>query len=100
MTNELYEWFPQRLAQLGVRRDDVHSREDGEGDSDAHNLQGLQNHVLPPEAGQTLVPDGRQKLLHIRVRHKLRAVTDHDTLTVSGSSTFVLCTFIPRNFML
>lgn len=79
MADELYEGFPQCLAELGVRRGDVHGGEGRKGDPDAHNLQGLQHHVLSPEARQSLIPDGRQKLLDIWVCHKLQADEKHDT---------------------
>jgi hypothetical protein len=51
MADELDERLPQGLPELGVWRDDVHGGEDGETDSDANYLQGLEHHVLPPEAG-------------------------------------------------
>lgn len=81
VADELDERLPQGLSELGVWRDDVHGGEDGKPDSDANYLQGLQHHVLPPEAGQSFVPDGRQKLLDIGVCHKLR--TDMITVTVA-----------------
>lgn len=72
MTQELDEGLAQRAAGGGVRRRDVGQRVQREHDADAHHLRRLQQHVLAAEPGHALVPDGRQQLLHVGVRHELQ----------------------------
>lgn len=79
MADELDEGLPHGLPDGRVRRDDVGDREEREQKADADDFQPLQHHVLAPETWKTLVPDGRQQLLHVRVRHKLRSETKHES---------------------
>ncbi len=71
--DELDEWLPQLLREAGPRHYDVGKGEEGEEKADPTDLQELQDHVHLAKAGQTLVPDGGQQLLYVRVGHKLKA---------------------------
>ena len=71
MTDELDERFSHGAPHATVRRDDVAEGEHGEEHADPDDLNHLEQHVLPTEARKTLVPDGRQQLLHVWVRHEL-----------------------------
>jgi hypothetical protein len=51
MTDKLDEGLPKSLSKLRMWRHDVHGGENWKPDSDANDLEGLQNHILSPEAG-------------------------------------------------
>jgi len=77
MADELDEGLPHGLPDGRVRRDDVGDREKREQKADADDFQPLQHHVLAPETWKTLVPNGRQQLLHVWVRNKLQPNVKH-----------------------
>ena len=60
VTDELDERFPHGLADDAVRRDDVRDAEERKENADPHDLQRLEEHVFPPEARKTLVPNRRE----------------------------------------
>lgn len=72
MADKLDERLSHGSAQRGVGGQDVGDGEKRKHDAYPDYFQSLQGHVLSPEAGQTLVPDGGQQLLDVRMRHKLR----------------------------
>ena len=71
MTNEFDERFSECLPDSRVRRQDVENGKKREEHTDADDFQTLEQHIFPPEARQSFVPNGRQQLLHIRVGNKL-----------------------------
>lgn len=71
MTDEFDERLPHGLSDGGMGSQRVGDGEEGKEDADADDLQRLEHHVLPPEARKSLVPDGSQQLLHVRVSNKL-----------------------------
>lgn len=73
MADELDEGLPHGLTDDRVRSQNIADGEDGEQHPNSHDLQRLQEHVLPPETRKSLVPDGRQQLLHVWVRHELES---------------------------
>ena len=85
MADELDERFAHGASHATVRRDDVAEGEHGEEHADPDDLDHLKQHVLPSEARETFVPDGGQKLLHVRVRHKLPAREGGGRGDVSGA---------------
>ena len=72
MADELDERLAHRLADDAVGRDNVGDAEEREEDADAHDLQGLQHHVLAPKARQTFVPDRGEQLLDVRMSDELQ----------------------------
>lgn len=60
MTDELDKRLLHELPPLGVGRNHIDGAVDGEHGAQLHHLHQLAHHVLAPEAGQTLVPDGSQ----------------------------------------
>lgn len=71
MRDELYERFLHELSQLGVRRHHVNRAVEWKHRCELRHLHDLPDHSLPPETGQTLIPDLRQQLLHVRMSHEL-----------------------------
>ena len=71
MADKLDERSPHGAPHVTVRRDDVAEGEEREQHADPDDLDHLEQHVLAAEAGQALIPDGRQQLLHVRVRDEL-----------------------------
>ena len=84
MADKLDERFAHGASHAAVRCDDVADGEEGEEHADPDDLYHLQQHVLPPEAGQALVPDGRQQLLHVRVCHELSVQAERGVSDMSG----------------
>ena len=71
LTDELDERFLDEAALLRVWSHDVEHGMDRELTGYTCSLNKLTHHGLTPEAGQTLVPDGAQQLLHVWMCHKL-----------------------------
>lgn len=67
--------FDERLlgepAPVARRGDHVDETEDGELDGNLERLDQLAQHGSAAEAGQALVPDGPQQLLHVGVCYEL-----------------------------
>lgn len=57
MADEFDKWFPHSLADHTMRRDDICYAEEREKDADPDDLQRLEEHVLPSETRQALVPN-------------------------------------------
>lgn len=57
MTDKFDKWFPHSLADHTMRCDDICYAKEREKDADPDDLQRLEEHVLPSETRQTLVPD-------------------------------------------
>lgn len=57
MADEFDKRLPHGLANHAVRCDDVRHAEKREEDADPDDLQRLEEHVLPAEPWQALVPD-------------------------------------------
>jgi hypothetical protein len=72
MTDELDEGLPHGLADDGMWGEDVADREEREQDADPDDLESLQDHVFPAEAGKALVPDRRQQLLDVGMGDELQ----------------------------
>lgn len=57
MTDEFDERFPHGLSNHAARRQNVGNAEEREEYTDPDDLQRLEEHVFPPEARKTLVPN-------------------------------------------
>lgn len=60
MADEFDERLLHDLPDPSAGCDYVCNGEEGEQEADGQDLQGLHDDILPPESGQTLVPDGRK----------------------------------------
>ena len=76
MTDELDKRFLDETALFRVWSHDVEHRVDGEFAGDSKRLQHLTYQGFTPEAGQTLVPDGTQQLLHVGMGNKLERLIE------------------------
>lgn len=78
MTDEFDERLPHSLTEDAVRCYYVGHAEYRKQKTDPYDLQRLKNHVLSTESRQSLVPDGSQKLLHVRMGDELRGEINFD----------------------
>lgn len=72
MDDELDERFLYEEAHFGIGCDHVYGAVYWEHGTELGQFQELADEALASKPGQALVPDGGEKLLHIRVSHKLR----------------------------
>lgn len=71
VVEELHEGAAQQLADLAAREDEVVDGHEGQQQDETDARQELHDAVTLAPPGQTLVPDGRQQLLAMRVSHEL-----------------------------
>lgn len=60
MSDELDKGLAHELGSLGIRGQDVLQAVDGKAAAQLHDIHELLRGLLPPEAGQTVVPNGSQ----------------------------------------
>ena len=75
MVEKLHERAPQQLADAAAREDEVVEGHEGKEEDEADAGQELHDAVPLPPSRQTLVPDGRQQLLAMRVSHELEQLS-------------------------
>lgn len=71
MDDKLDEWQLGEPSPLASRRNHVNEAKNGELYGNLERFHQLSQHGSSPEAGQALVPDGAEQLLHIRMSDKL-----------------------------
>lgn len=104
MDEELHEGLAYELATLALWGDHVDHAVEREQQSHLDDLRELLHDGHPAEAGQTVVPESGQQLLHVGVCHELR--TSHIHLDINQifmqfhveSITYNKITSITSNF--
>lgn len=71
MVDELHEGRADEPAEPGAWEEEVRGGQHRHRGDDGQAQKHLGEAAAPPPDGETLVPDGRQQLLAVGVRHKL-----------------------------
>ncbi len=72
MVHELHEGRPEQLTDATVRQHQIIHSHEGHEKNEANDDANFRQEVALPPARQTVVPDGGEQLLTVRVSHELK----------------------------
>jgi len=75
VVHELHERSPDESPYIAAREQEVDDRHEGQEADEGYDDDDLGREAAPSPAGDPVVPDGRKKLLAMRVRYKLNIYT-------------------------